>query len=433
MSLQKQVVAGVKWSTLSTIILAVTALFKISILARFLDKADFGLMAMVTFVMGFMNLFTDMGLTSAILHKQNITQNQYGSLYWLNMFVSIIMFGLLLLITPIVSTFYYQPELKVLIPLLGLNLIISGIGRMFKTIEQKNLLFKQISVIDITAAIFSLGFAVYLAVQNYGVYSLIFSALLQYTLSNIFYLLLGLKKYGLKLHFRFSETKPFLKIGMYQVGGQVVNYFNRDLDILIIGKFFSPEILGGYSLAKQLVMRPMQILNPILSKVASPTLAKFQDNVENLKRNYLRLINIIASINIPAYLLVFIFAPWIVEILYGNGFENIVILVRILSVYMLIRSVNSPVGSLVIATGRTDIEFYWNIFTLLVTPICIYAGSQFGIIGAALGITLAAFMLFLPAWKLMIYEMTNATLKEYSKAIFYLKYKTLSKQLLNKR
>ena len=425
MSLKKKVVSGVKWSTLSTIFLAVTALLKISVLARFLDKADFGLMAMVTFVMGFMNLFNDMGLTSAILHKQNITKKQYGSLYWLNMLVSIFMFCILWLITPLVSSFYNQPELKVLIPLLGLNLLISGIGRMFKSIEQKNLLFKQITVIDITAAIFSLGFAVYLAVQNYGVYSLIYSALLQYTLSNIFYLFLGLKKYGLAVHFRFSETKPFLKIGMYQVGGQVVNYFNRDLDILIIGKLFSPDILGGYSLAKQLVMRPMQILNPILSKVASPTLAKFQDNVENLKRNYLRLINIISSINTPAYLIVIIFAPWIVEILYGNGFENIVILVRILSVYMLIRSVNSPVGSLVIATGRTDIEFYWNIFTLLVTPICIYVGAQFGIIGAATGITFTVLLLFFPAWKLMIHKMTNASLKEYSKAIFYLQYKKI--------
>ena len=94
------------------------------------------------------------------------------------------------------------------------------------------------------------------------------------------YFIYGLKKYGLLLHFNYKETEPFLKIGIYQVGGQVVNYFNRDLDILIIGKFFSQDILGGYSLAKQLVSRPAQIINPILSKVASPALAKFQNKKE---------------------------------------------------------------------------------------------------------------------------------------------------------
>lgn len=425
MNLKKQVISGVKWSTLSTVILAVIALLKISILARYLDKSDFGLMALVTFVMGFMNLFNDMGLTSAILHKQDITKKEYGSLYWLNLLLSAFMFLLLWLVTPFISSFYNEPELLILIPLLGLNLILSGIGRMFKTIEQKHLLFKQVTFIDIFAGVISLGFSIYLAINDFGVYALIYPALLQYTLTNLLYLILGLRKYGLLIHFKFFETKPFLKIGIYQVGGQVVNYFNRDLDILIIGKMFSPDILGGYSLAKQLVMRPMQILNPILSKVASPTLAKFQNNIQSLKNNYLKLINIIATINIPAYVLVIIFAPSIVELLYGSGFDDIVVLVRILSVYMAIRAVSSPVGSLVIATGRTDIEFYWNLFTLLVTPICIYIGSQFGIVGAAIGITTAMIILFIPGWKLLINRMTGATIMEYSRAIFYLRFKAI--------
>jgi len=241
------------------------------------------------------------------------------------------------------------------------------------------------------------------------------------------YLYLGLKKYGLLLHYKFSETKPFLKIGIYQVGGQIINYFNRDLDILIIGKMFNTDVLGGYSLAKQLVMRPMQVLNPVLSKVASPTLAKFQNNIELLKNNYLKLINIISTIIIPVYFIVIIFAPWIVELLYGEGFQNIVIIVRILSVYMMMRSVSNPVGSLVIATGRTDLEFYWNLLTLVTTPICIYVGSQFGIVGAAVGITFAMFILFVPAWKLLINKMTGASLGEFSRAIFFLKFKTIVK------
>ena len=93
--IKKGVVSGIKWTSLGTIIIAVVAILKLSILARFLDKADFGLMALVTFVMGFMNLFNDMGLTSAILHKQNITDKQYASLYWLNIGFSIILYILL--------------------------------------------------------------------------------------------------------------------------------------------------------------------------------------------------------------------------------------------------------------------------------------------------------------------------------------------------
>ncbi|WP_349352311.1 MULTISPECIES: MOP flippase family protein [unclassified Flagellimonas] len=415
--IKSNVISGVKWTTIGTITNALVALLKIAILARFLDKADFGLMALVTFVMGFMNLFNDMGLTSAILHKQQISKNEYASLYWLNVIFSIVLYGILLLITPLVSNFYEEQDLKFLIPLLGLNLLISAGGRIFKTIESKFLLFKQVTIFEISASLLSLIFAVYLAINDYGVLALVYSALLQYLVQNTLYLILGLKKYGLKLHFNFGETTPFLKIGMYQVGGQIINYFNRDMDILLIGKFFNSDVLGGYSLAKQLVSRPAQILNPILLKVASPALAKFQENMLQLKTNYLKLVGWVGKLNFAVYGAVALFAPIIVQLLYGTGFEEINPLVRILSVYMIFRAIGNPVGSLVIATGKTHLEFLWNMITLLVLPIFIYSGSIMGIEEVAWALTLAMAILFIPSWRLLVYKMTGATFREYLWAI----------------
>ena len=429
MSIKKQVLTGVKWTTVGTVVLAVTAILRVSVLTRFLDKADFGLMALVTFVMGFMALFNDMGLTSAILHKQNITKNQYASLYWFNLLVSFVMYAVLLAITPFVANFYNQPELDILIPLLGLTLIISGIGRQFKVIEQKKLLFKGISFVDMSTSILSLLVAVVLAARGFGVYSLVYSSLVQSFTSNLVFLIMGLRKQGLQFHLSFDEAKPFLKIGGFQVGGQVVNYFNRDLDILLIGKFFSPDILGGYSLAKQLVFRPAQLINPILVKVASPALALFQHDKAALKKNYLRLVNIVTTINLPTYLGIILFAPWVVTILYGEGFDDIVLLVRILSVYMIFRAIGNPVGSLVIATGRTDLEFIWNIVTLLILPLFIYVGSQYGIVEVTIAITSAMAILYIPSWKLLINRMIGASLKEYLIASFTFNFDFLKRKM----
>jgi O-antigen/teichoic acid export membrane protein len=427
MSLKGQVILGLKWTSISTIVIAIVNILKISILARFLDASDFGLMALVTFVMGFMNLFSDMGLSTAILYKQNITKKHYASLYWFNIVICIILYGILFLVTPIISYIYNESQLDYLIPLLGLNLIISGVGIQFKTIETKNLIFKNISLIDIIAGIVSLVVAVWLAVNDFGVLSLVYSALVQYLISNLFFLFLGLNKYGLLWHFRLSETIPFLKIGVYQVGGQIANYFNRDLDILLIGKFFSTEILGGYSLAKQLVFRPAQIINPILVKVAAPTLAKFQDDLQLLKKNYLKLINIVSSINIPVYVAIIVLAPILVRIMYGPNFDSIVILVRVLSIYMVFRAIGNPIGSLVIATGRTDLEFKWNVLNLLIMPIFIYFGTKFGVVEVAYSLVLSALILFVPSWRLLTYKMTGATLKEYTKAILKIRFNFLSR------
>lgn len=420
--LKNQVVSGVKWNTIGTIVIALVALMKLSVLARFLEKTDFGLMALVTFVMGFMNLFNDMGLTSAILHKQDISKKEYASLYWLNIGFSIVLYVLLLAVTPFVSNFYDEPRLNALIPLLGLNLVISATGRIYKTIEAKHLKFKTITIFEIFAGLSSLVFAIYLAMNDYGVLALVYSALVQYSLQNILYLVFGLKNYGLLLHFKLEDTKPFLNIGIYQVGGQIANYFNRDLDILIIGKFFSQEILGGYSLAKQLVFRPAQILNPIITKVASPTLALVQHQKEVLKANYLRLIGMVSKVNIVVYLGLIIFAPIIVSIFYGDGFEEIVSVVRILSIYMIIRAIGNPMGSLIIATGKTKIEFYWNLGLTFIIPVFIYFGSFFGVVGVAWALSISSLLLFYPGWKILVHKIIGGTFKEYIWAIVKLRF-----------
>ncbi|MBT3612583.1 MAG: MOP flippase family protein [Flavobacteriales bacterium] len=413
MNINKQVIIGVKWTTLGTLSVTLSNVLKVSILARFLSKDDFGVFAIVVFFLGFFKMLSEMGLTTAILHKQDIKKNEYASLYWFNIILCICLYLLLFLITPIISGFYNEPELDFLIKVLGLSIIINSIGLQFRTIETKNLSFKYINIFDIIASVISLSFAIWLAVNGYGILALVYSVVLEYAISNFLLFFLGLRNHGVRVYFRFKDLKPFLRIGLFQVGGQSANFFNRNLDILIIGKFFSQEVLGGYSLAKQLVFRPTQVINPILAKVAAPTLAKFQNNLELLKENYLKLVNVVSSVNFVSYFILIVFAPIIVEIFYGGGYSSIVLLVRILCVYMVFRAILNPIGSLVVATGRTDIQFIWNIVLLILMPIVVYAGSMFGIVEVTIALTVTMILLFLPSWYFLVRKMSGATLKEY--------------------
>lgn len=431
MSIKKQAIRGTKWTALATIFIAVTSIIKLSVLTRYLDKEDFGLMALVTVVLGFMGLFMDMGINTAILHVQNIKKQVYASLYWLNFMFSVFLFLIIGLVASPVSDFYDEPELKKLLYIMGLSLIISAFGRQFKTIEQKALNFKFISILDIFSAVISLIVAIILAVQGYGVYALVYSALAQFAISNLVLLFVGIKRNGLLLHFKYEETSRFLKIGIYQVSGQIINYFNRDLDTLLVGKLLGTEVLGGYSLAKQLVFRPASLINPILTKVAAPSLALYQNDNDALKRNYLKLINLVSTLNLGAYLFVALFAPFIVSILYGSTFAYIAPIVQILCLYMYLRSTCNPIGSLVVATGRTDLEFYWNIFALLSMPISIYIGSFYGIYGVAWSLSLYMILTVYPFWRLLIKKMINVNFVDYLQS-FIPNYKIIYRELFRK-
>ncbi|WP_426790103.1 MOP flippase family protein [Sphingobacterium sp. WOUb80] len=423
MDFKKSVIKGVKWTSFSTIVLAIVAIAKISILTRYLNKSDFGLIAMITFILNFMDLFNDMGISTAILHKQNISKKEYSSLYWSNLGLSIFLYFVIFLATPLIVNFYNQPQLSVITPLLALNLLFTGIGRQFKVILQKELNFRLLAVADISSALISLCLAVYLAIKGFGVFSLVYSTILQMFLSNCTFVILGFSKHKISLYCNLALIKDFFRIGMFQVGGQIANYFNRDLDILIIGKLFNAQILGGYSLAKQLVFRPFQLINPVIIKVASPVLAKSQNDPESLKINYLKLLNSVSSLNILIYVLLILFSDQAIEILYGKDYLNVSILVRILSVYMIFRAIGNPVGSLVVATGRTDLDFKWNLLTLAVIPLAVFTGSRWGIEFVALSLTISMMILFYPSWRYLINKMTIISFKEYFKAAFLVSFK----------
>ena len=418
MNLRSSVIKGVKWTTIATVTLAICGILKISILTRFLDKEDFGLMALVNFVLGFITLFMDMGITSAILHKQSIRKQEYSSLYWFNLIFSIFLFVLLNTISSWLASFYEEPELRNLVYLISFAIIISAFGRQFKTILQKEMHFKTVAIIDIISILMSLILAIFLAVADFGVYSLVFSALFQFLLSNMLFFLWGNRIQKLSFHFNFGETKPFLKIGIYQVGGQIINYFNRDIDILIIGKFFGAEILGGYSLAKQLVRKPLGIIDTIYLSVAMPVLPRFQNDTSALKNYFIKLIKGLSIVNSAIYGIFIIAAPLIINIFYGNEYLNIVPFFRILAIIVYFSSVSGLVGVLAITKGRTDVDFYWNLIILILLPIVILIGANYGIIEVIWAMAITQMALMIPLWFMFYKRLLAMSLMVYLKALF---------------
>ena len=109
MSLKRTAISGLKWTTIGTLGNALFQLLQVSILARYLPREAFGIVAMALFVVNFSNIFVDMGISTAILHRQNATKKEYSSIYWLNLLVSLFLYLCLLLCTPLISAFFKSP------------------------------------------------------------------------------------------------------------------------------------------------------------------------------------------------------------------------------------------------------------------------------------------------------------------------------------
>lgn len=419
MSLRSTTVSGLKWTSLITIIQAVIQLIQIAILTRILPREAFGLVAITLMVVNFTTIFMDLGLNAAILHRSNPTRQEYSSLYWLSIAVSVMVYIILLVLAPLVSGFYQEKELVRLIPVLGLNVILIAMGRQHHTVLQKEFKFETIARITFIATLGALVVAVTTAILGFGVYSLIFSTLTISLISNVWMMLHNLKSNPLMFHFRMKEITPYLKVGGYNMGSNVMDFFYRESDTLIIGKVMGTDALGLYSLVKQLVLKLYNVLSPVLLTVLNPVLSSVQSDTLRVKSLVLKAVSSIVAVTVPVYLLVVVFSYPLLYLLYGSDYTSGWLVLSALAVSYIIQSVFTPSGSLQIATGRTDVGFYWSILQALFTSIAIFLAASHGINAIALAIVLLSVLLVIPHWLLLYYRLAGISWSEYTQALLY--------------
>lgn len=413
MDTRKVVVSGVKWTTVSTIITTVVALLRLAILTRILDKADFGVVSILTFVVGLTQTFSDLGFSSAIMHKKDLSKEEFSSLYWLQLFVFIILYVLISALSPWIASFYNEEMLSILLPIVLTELVMNGIGKLYETILQKEFCFKTIAIRNIITSLLSLVVAVILALSNFGVYSLVLSTLF-YSLSlNLWNFLCGKKILKLKFYISLKTTFPLMKIGLFQTGTNVTDYIAGKLDVLLMGKFLGMENLGIYTLAKELLVKVYSIINNIATKVLLPVYAKLQDDTRMLSSTYLKSIKSLTFITFPVLLALGVFSDPIINLLYGEKYSAVAPLMSILSLSYLGAAISNPIGSLTVANGRTDMSFYYTIIRLIISLPVVLITSKVSMICLAYGQLLIMFISFLLIYYMMIRVYLKISLKTY--------------------
>lgn len=413
MSLKKQTFSGVKWTTASSLVNALIQLIQLSILTRLLSSEDFGLMAIVMVVIGFSQLFIDMGVSNAIIYKQKITKKELSSLYWLNILIGCLFFLIIFISSPLIADFYHNKRLISLINLVAVTFLIKPWGQQLMVMLHKKMQFKATSKIEIAARLIAFTIVIILAYNEYGVYSLAIGTIIYAFCTTLGYNFFGRKIYRPQFHFNRKEIREYINFGLFQMGDKSLNYFASQLDTVLIGKLLGVEILGVYNVAKDLTSKPYAMINPIITKVTFPLMSKIIDNTERLKIIFLNTIQYLSYLNIALYLLIAILAKPIILLMFGVKWLAAIPIVQILAITFIFRSFGNPAGSLLLSRGKASIAFFWNLGIFLFYPFYLYIGSFWKLEGVAIASLLLQISLFLPNWRINVYKFTNISLKEY--------------------
>ena len=416
MTLRRQTFSAVRWTTLDSAGKALLRVASIAVLARILAPEDYGLMAIVSVILGLASMFADLGMNSAYVQRKDVTQEQRSSLYWLNVAMSACLAVLLVAISPLVATFYGDPRLSPLIMLSASTIVFIALGQQVKMSAEKELRFAGVVSLSLIASLIGFAVAILAALAGWGVYALVVSVIAGAALSSAFYWFFVADGWRPMWRLRKDDIQSFLGFGSATVGNNVASYLGRSADIFLGGRLLGASDLGLFSVPRTLVLELGGMVNAIVTRVGFPLIAKVQSDIDRVRSIYLKTMNMTAATNAPLYIGIAFFAPDIVTLVLGEGWEKSGELFRVLALWGGLRSTGNPVGSLLYGMGRAGLSLKWNMWLLLIVPPAVWLGSQNGAVGIAWALLLVQVVLFVPAWFFLVRPVCKAKLIDYSVA-----------------
>ena len=251
------------------------------IMARLLDPEDFGLVAMVTVVTGFYEIFTSAGLSSATIQKATVTDEQISTLFWINILVGTVL-GLLCLATaPVLVAFYHEPRLFWVTVAIGAGFLFSAAGVQHSALLQRQLRYVDLTMIEALSLLVSFALGISMALGGFGYWALVGSTIALPALNTA--LMWAIAAWIPGMPRRGVDIYSMLHFGGTITLNGLVVYIAYNFDKLLLGRFWGADALGIYGRAYQLINIPTSNLNSAIGGVAFSALSRLQDDPIRLK------------------------------------------------------------------------------------------------------------------------------------------------------
>lgn len=364
------------------------------VLARLLTPDDYGLFGMVAVVVGFAAIFKDMGLSTATVQASSVTRRQIDAMVWINLAVSVCIGAAVLLSAPIVATFYGQPELAPMTAALSLTFVVGGLTIQHEALLRRHFRFGELAVIQSAAQAASLAASVAAAILGLGYWALVVGALSSTVVGvgmTYFFcpLLPGIPRRG-------TGVADLVSFGRNMIGFEFINYWARNLDNILVGKFLGADPLGLYSRAYTLFMLPITQVRTPMSQVALPVLSALRSEPQRYRVFYSRLVEVMGLVTVPITMYCLVEAEFIVGVLLGRQWLGVVPTFRILAVLGLLQPTMSTAGLVMLSHGRSDRQLRVGVVGSLAVAIGFVIGLRYGIAGVATGYVVASYLTAVP-------------------------------------
>ena len=382
-------------ATLSTQVLTqCITVASVAILARLLTPGDYGCVAMVTALTGFLHLFRELGLSGATIQKQDISHGEVSGLFFINAAVGAFITAATIGVAPLVAWLYGKPELMAITVGLSFSPFFSSLGTQHAALLNRQMRFTALASIQLTTLVAGFFAAFAIAWYGGGYWALV--------ANNLVSAAWGTAGLWIASSFRprwpkkGTDVRQLLRYGVSIVGFDVAYYLRDNVGKILLGRVSGAQPLGLYDKALSLMMLPIASLRYPLSRVAFPAMSRLADDASMFRTYFVKYCSLLAFTSMPLIAIMYACAGSIIRLLLGNAWVGTVEIFQILAVAGFIETVATLRATAILASGHGRRLVHWGLANAAVTILGMSVGLAWGPKGVAVGYCLSTYVALHP-------------------------------------
>ncbi len=376
---------GMAWMSAVTISDYVINLVMTYFLARILTPSDYGEVAAITVLVGFANIFWQLGVGSALVQKKDLSDDDVVTANTLNIIFGLSIFLIINIFAPFWQSVFSIPN-RTMLRVYSSVFVINSILATPKSLTQKKCKFKNMAIIMFITTVLYGAFAIVFANLGFKAWSLVYANIGSLLFKMIAFLLIE------RTSFKFYINKGSAKSLMYFGGGQTIarvfNYIANNGDNFVINKTMGKTALGNYSKAHSLLGYFAQLIGQTMDNVLFPVMSEYQDNTEKLRRSYYMGTGVVALFAVPVSVVCYFCAEDLVLFYLGEKWTSVILPFRLMIAGLFFRTAYKLSDSLIRAIGKVYQRSVVQAIYAALILLTAYMGHFFGLWAVALGVTL---------------------------------------------
>jgi O-antigen/teichoic acid export membrane protein len=388
--LRSLVIRGLGWKVASQVSLQVIAFATTLILVRLLTPTDFGLAAMALVFVSLAFLIVDLGLSSALVQRPTLTEDDRSTAFWTNAALGLVLTGLGILLAGPLSILYRQEQVKPLFAVLSFTFLFTALGSTQGALLIRDLRFRSLELRTVISTAAGAATAIVLAILGFGAWAIIAQSLANSGVSTL--LLWRSSPWRPRFVYSAKSLRGLIGFSGFVFGSSLLFYVSANADNFLIGRYLGAAALGVYAIAYNVMLIPMTRLAAPIQQVFFPAFSRIREPVR-IGAIWLRISRLIGAITVPAFLGMIVVAPDFVPVVLGEKWVDAIPVLQILACAGVVYSVRWQTSNVLLALDRASALFRFAAISSLLTVAAFAVGVHWGIVAVAAAFAIVTSML----------------------------------------